>query len=213
MRVSDSSRVLFVHVQKTGGSTLDRMFDDEVPDARRVGDLARHAPYSRILAVEPELEDYWSFGFVRNPWARMVSWFTMIQGVFAKHDRGVPKTVRKFEKWPGVWGAFEPYRHSFDAFVLEGTDALAKVGRAQVDMLRTADGREVDFIGRTENFIPDLNVARAKLGLDPLDEIKRVNATSKGHYSDYYNDATRAKVAEVYAKDIEEFGYTYEDRT
>ena len=31
MRVSDSSRVLFVHVQKTGGSTVDDMIDAMVP--------------------------------------------------------------------------------------------------------------------------------------------------------------------------------------
>ena len=36
MRVSDSRRVLFVHVPKTGGSTIDHLFDEEIDDARRV---------------------------------------------------------------------------------------------------------------------------------------------------------------------------------
>src|SRR5262245_31123647 len=48
VRVSDSSRVLFVHVPKTGGSTIDAFFDREVDDARRLDTLARHSPSRRI---------------------------------------------------------------------------------------------------------------------------------------------------------------------
>ena len=212
MRVSDSARVLFVHVQKTGGSTLDHMLDHEVPDVRKVG-KTRHTTYRNILKLEPELEDYWAFGFVRNPWARMVSWFTMIEAVFNNLDEGKPRTVRKFQQYGHIWEHYEPYRHDFDTFVLEGAESVKKVRRNQIDMLRTPDGKQVDFIGRTENFVPDLNVVREKLGLAPMEQVPRKNATSKAHYSTYYNAQTRDKVAELYARDIEEFGYTFEDRS
>jgi len=56
VRVSDSRRVLFVHVPKAGGSSVDRIFDTEVPDARKVPGRQRHAPYNRILLAEPEEE-------------------------------------------------------------------------------------------------------------------------------------------------------------
>ena len=64
-------------------------------------------------------------------------------------------------------------------------------------------------MGRTENFDDDLNTVRHKLGLEPRDRSPRRNKSSHGHYHEYYNDETRAKVAEVFARDIELFGYTY----
>lgn len=212
MRVSDSARVLFVHVQKTGGSTVDHIFDREVADARRVGNRSRHTPYAELLKTEPQLEDYWSFGFVRNPWARMVSWFSMISSIYQKYEAGDPKVVAKFERFPGAWLPHQPYSKDFDKFVLEGADAVEKVGRPQVDMLRTRDGLEVDFVGRTESFVPDLNVVRERLGLAALEEVPRKNSSSHGHYSEYYNETTREKVAQLYARDIEAYGYTYEQR-
>lgn len=213
MVISDAHKLLFVHVQKTGGSTIDAMFKRRIPDARTVG-KTRHVPYRNILRLEPELADYWSFGFVRNPWARLVSWFTMIEAVYDNLDEGKEKTVQKFEQYGHVWKHYEPYRHSFDAFVLEGVENVKKVRRNQVEMLSTADGRQVDFIGRTENFAHDFEVVRERVGLPPLTKkVPRRNATSKGHYSTYYNDKTRAKVAELYAADIEAFGYTFEDRS
>jgi hypothetical protein len=209
MRVSDSNRVLFVHVPKTGGSTIDAMFDSEVGDTRRVDDRARHAPYGRLLASEPELADYWSFGFVRNPWARMVSWWSMVSATFEKVDAGDPRAIRKIENHPQAWLPEGEFRHSFDAFVLEGTEKIAKVGRPQIATLRGRKGAMVDFVGRVENFNNDVNIARERLGLQPLERIPRRNKSSHGHYHDYYNDQTRKRVAEAYAADIEAFGYTY----
>lgn len=208
MRVSDSSRVLFVHVPKTGGSTIDLMFDREVEDARRVEGRARHAPLGRLLAAEPELTSYWVFGFVRNPWARMVSWWSMVNKVFTAYESGDPKAVKKIETYPDAWLPEGEFAHDFDAFVLEGTAAIAKVGRPQVRTL-TAKERDPDFIGRIENFDEDVNKVRARLGLEQLEVTPRRNKSNHGPYQDYYNGTTRAKVAEVYAEDIDAFGYVF----
>ncbi len=201
--------MLFVHVPKTGGSTIDLIFDREVADGRKVASRQRHAPLDRLLLAEPELADYWSFGFVRNPWARMVSWWSMVAGVFEKVDAGDPKALRKIQNHPKAWLPEGEYRDSFDAFVLEGTERIAKVGRPQVHTLTGPQGTRVDFVGRVESFVDDLNVVRERLGLEPMEKAPRRNRSSHGHYHDYYNETTRRKVAEVYADDIEAFGYEY----
>jgi hypothetical protein len=203
--------VLFVHVPKTGGATIDVMFKREVTDARLVGDLARHSPYNRILQAEPGLADYWSFGFVRNPWARMVSWWSMVRKVFEKADAGNVRTLRKLRDYPEVWLPSGEYRDDFAGFVLEGTLKMPKVARPQLRTLTTPRGRQVDFIGRTEHFDRDLAIVRQRLGLPPFEPVPRRNATSHGHYSEYYDDRTRARVAEVFADDIEAFGYTFDE--
>lgn len=211
VRVSDANRVLFIHVPKTGGSTIDAFFDREVEDTRRVGDLPRHSPYGRILRTEPALSDYWSFGIVRNPWARMVSWWSMVSAVFAAADAGKEQAIRKIENFPGAWLPEGEFRDDFDGFVLQGTEKIAKVGRPQVRTLSGPDGRRVDFVGRTENFDHDIAIVREKLNLPALEQAPRRNKSSHGHYSEYYNDATRKKVADVFAEDIEAFGYTFDE--
>lgn len=208
MRVSDSRRVLFVHVPKTGGSSIDKIFDTEVADSRRVEGRQRHAPYRRLLDAEPDLADYWSFGFVRNPWARMVSWWTMVGKVFANAEAGHPGALAKLRNHPEVWLAEGEYRDDFDRFVLEGTETLPKVGRPQLRTLSAA-GRRVDFVGRLETFDQDVAVVRERLGLPPVEAVPHVNRSKHGHYRDYYNDTTRARVATVFARDIEAFGYEF----
>lgn len=211
MRVSDSARVLFVHVPKTGGSTIDAFFDREVDDARTLDPLARHSPYGRILRHEPALADYWAVGFVRNPWARMVSWWSMINAVFDNADAGHERTLRKMEKYPKVWAREREFRGDFDAFVLRGPEKIPKLGRPQARTLAGPRGRSVDFVGRTESFDHDMAVVRERLGLPAIETAPRHLKTSHGHYSEYYNDATRTKIAEVFAEDIEAFGYTFDE--
>lgn len=208
MRVSDSHRVLFVHVPKTGGSTIDAIFDREVADSRQVARRPRHSPLARLVQAEPALDDYWTCGFVRNPWARMVSWWAMVSAVFDNADAGHEQALRKIQNYPKAWLPEGRYRHDFDRFVLEGTEEVPKIGRPQIRTLNSAK-RTADFVGRVENFTHDVNVVRDRLGLQPLQEVPRRNKSTHGHYHDYYNDTTRAKVAEVFKDDIEAFDYTY----
>lgn len=208
MRVSDSRRVVFVHVPKTGGSSVDRIFDHDVDDARRVGSRMRHSTYAALLKTEPELADYWSFGFVRNPWARMVSWWSMISGVFARAEAGDVKVQQKIARHPKVWLPEGEYRHDFSRFVMEATESIPKVGRPQLTTLSGRDGT-VDFIGRLETFDDDIAIVRDRLGLPAIEKVPRVNRSTHGHYREYYDDVTREKVAEVFAKDVEAFGYTF----
>jgi hypothetical protein len=200
--------VLFVHVPKSGGSSIDRIFDTELSDARTVPGRQRHAPYSRLLLAEPALADYWSFGFVRNPWARLVSWWTMVEKVLDRADAGHPRALERIAKRPEVWLEEGAYRHDFDRFVLEGTVALKKLGRSQLATL-SARGRRVDFIGRLETFDRDISVVRERLGLSATETAPHVNRSAHRHYREYYNDVTREHVAKVFADDVEAFGYRF----
>ena len=214
MLISDSRRALFVHVPKTGGVSVGVAFTRCCPDARSKAPgvtppLGRHAPYARILRAEPQVADYWSFAFVRNPWARMVSWWSMIHDWDVEHGpasgkpQGAEATrMRGNEMWRAAAAS-----SGFEEFVLRGTEELPRVGRPQVDYVRAGD-REVDFIGRTETFAEDLAEVERRLGGAPT-KVPHRNKSPHGSYRDYYDDATRAKVAEVYAPDLDAFGYTF----
>ena len=173
MLISDSGRALFVHVPKTGGVSVGVAFTRCCPDARSKAPgvtppLGRHAPYARILRAEPQVADYWSFAFVRNPWARMVSWWSMIHDWDVEHGpaSGKPQGAEATRmRGNEMWRAAAAYS-GFEEFVLRGTEELPRVGRPQVDYVRAGD-REVDFIGRTETFAEDLAEVERRLGGAP----------------------------------------------
>jgi hypothetical protein len=203
MLISDSQRMLFVHVQKTGGVSVDRMLRAQIDDIRIVG--PRHSTLGRILKTEPDLQDYWTFGFVRNPWARMVSWWSMIQNLGKSYER---KTARGVE--PGVVNRFlrsTAGYQDFEEFILRGMEEHRRLRRPQIDYL-TAGDRRADFIGRTESFAADLRAAQERLGL-PLLEPVQLNRSKHATYPTFYTDTTREKVAAAFASDIELFGYEF----
>ncbi len=209
MIVSHSARVLSVHVQKTGGSTVDRLLDERLPDAEPVRGLpdGRHARLGAALRAHPELTDYWIFGFVRNPWARLWSWHAMILRRGAAADAG-NADVAAYIARTRFWGrVLEEYR-DFESFVLEGTQELRRLGTPQLQYLRYQD-READFIGRTEQLDVDVRVVLDRLGLAAPAEIPRRNAGPSQDYREQYTPAMRRRVAEAFAPDIERFGYEF----
>ena len=212
MLISDSARVLFVHVQKTAGSTIDRALQENLPDIRESKGIGRHAHMSRILKAEPALEDYFIFGFVRNPWDRLVSWHQMIvrMDARAQQDDKYGAAVRKRLARNTFWSEVARDFPEFEDFVLRGPEHFPRMRSPQIDYLVSGD-RRADFIGRQENFNADFTVVCEKIGLPPFEPTPRnVDKSARPHYSTFYTDEMRDKVAEVFAKDIEEFGYTFE---
>src|SRR5262245_55370335 len=101
MRVSDSKRLVFVHIPKTGGATIEKVLDNNVDDLR-FDQRRRHDTLQQILDLEPALTDYWIFAFVRNPWSRLVSWWAMIAQAKGAADAGDEDNIAKFERY-SVW--------------------------------------------------------------------------------------------------------------
>ena len=70
----------------------------------------------------------------------------------------------------------------------------------------------MDFICRFENLQQDFNIVCDKIGVPPrklLHHNETRNRRRGKPYWEYYNDDTRDLVAEIYAEDIEAFGYEF----
>jgi hypothetical protein len=80
MFISHKYKSIFIHIQKTGGDAIETAVRRD--DSRSRGRFARQAP-APVRArgpggVAPELwSGYFRFAFVRNPWERLVSWYSM----------------------------------------------------------------------------------------------------------------------------------------
>jgi hypothetical protein len=205
--ISDQHRFLFVHVQKTGGSSIDRAVSSAVPDVRRIGSLDRHATIGQILRAEPELRGYWTVGFVRNPWERMLSWHRMVERFVEGAEAGRPNHTRQLERNDFLATVAREFP-DFESFVLRGPDRFGRLRTPQVGYL-TSRTRRADFVGRQESLDADLRAVFARLGL-PAPEIPELNVDrERPDYHDVYTPAMRRRVAELFARDLNAFGYEF----
>jgi hypothetical protein len=204
--ICDSRRLLFVHIQKTGGTSVTRLLQDAIPDGQAYGAQRQHETLPRILRRQPELAGYWTFGFVRNPWARMLSWWSRIrdnQEAAAAGSSGAAAWLQKTQFRQAV--AAMP---DFGTFIAKAPEEWEVFRRSQIKWL-TSPTRRADFVGRTETLAADVRAIFARFDLPPPDEPPRSNPSKHTDYHDYYTDATRARVSEIFADDIATFGYEF----
>lgn len=210
MLISDAHRMVFIHVQKTGGVTVGQVLGEAIADLRRFPERGiKHATLRQLLEAEPELASYWIFGFVRNPWSRLVSWWSMVERFAELADQGVAAAQSRFDRNEFLRTSRE--YPDFETFLRRGPEELGRLRTPQLDYL-TADGREVDFLGRTESLKKDLQTVFGHLGLDFPAELPHRNRSPHAHYTTYYTDASRQRVAELFAADIDAFGYEFGPR-
>ena len=205
MLVSDSHKLVFVHIQKTGGSTVSRLLQAKVEDVRGLG--ARHQFAIKGKKKLEAWDEYFKFAFVRNPWARLVSWHAMIRRA-EKHGR------RPQNK---LWRYAQENSSNFDEFIRNCTDEV-QIGRGvsysfiynQIDYVTDENGDLlVDFVGRLENFGEDLRWVCDRTGIE-LEAVPHKNRSDHTHYSELYTPETEQIVRERFERDIEYFGYEFE---
>jgi len=207
MLISDQHRFLFVHVQKTGGSTIDNNLSASLGDVRRIKEAHRHAPLDRLLQLEPGLADYWTAGFVRNPWARMLSWWRMVERFRDGAERGVERYLDHLSRNRFVAGIIEKHP-DFESFILEATEEHPRLRKPQVEFMN-AEGRSADFVGRQESLEDDLHAIYDHLGLAWV-ELQSVNIDpGRPDYRDVYTPATRDRIADLFAADLAAYGYEF----
>jgi len=167
----------------------------------------------RDIGVD-EWRSYYTFGFVRNPWDRLVSWYSMIEKrrkklSFFRRRRRDPFEFK-------LWNEVVEKATDFDSFIDTCTDVIFDNGCYksfafnQIDYLADAAGRPiVDFVGRFETLEADAAEIFRRLGIRDV-ELPRRNPSSHSHYSEWYNDRTREIVAKRFARDISTFGYSFD---
>src|SRR2546423_2619178 len=197
MLFSDSHKVLFVHIQKTGGETVAGILSKHAPDICRLGAKHEFARFGK-LKLGAAWNDYFKFAFVRNPWDRLVSWYSMIRRAtrITRLDALLNSRKRSHLQQRAsnpLWRYFYENCSSFEEFIKNCTGqvevaegALYSFAYNQLDYLEDGNGSIlVDFIGRFENFPEDLCTVAKKAGIQ-LGRIAHTNVSVHRHYSIYY---------------------------
>jgi chondroitin 4-sulfotransferase 11 len=194
---------IFVHIQKTGGNAVRSALGLSIHDARKHF-LAREL---REIYGEQAWGSCFKFAFVRNPWDRLVSWWSLIDNARAYIDPANPPN--KF------FGYVLNRARSFEEFIARCTDEIVDsdgrkhIFRNQVDYLVDEnDSVIVDFIGRFERLQKGFDEVSRRIGRAPS-ELPRLNASQHAAYTAYYTSAMAEAIGKLYARDIEAFGYRF----
>ena len=150
------------------------------------------SPKSRERIGQERFRSYFKFGFVRNPWDRVVSLYERREGLQMRDKM----SFEAFVEWLNFSSSTcihpSPHRNQLDWFVDPHGEVI------------------VDFIGRFETLTRDWARIAGRLGIrQPLPHKNR-NPRERRPYPEYYTSRTRELVARKFRVDIDFFGYEFD---
>lgn len=216
MILSRGRRYIFVHAPKTGGTSLalalearamadDIMLGDtpkakkrrrRVQDVKTSGRLWKHSMLTDLygLVTQEEIEQFFVFTLVRNPWDRLVSYYHWLRDQSFAH--------------PAVTLA---QATDFSGFLNAPETIAALQAQPYARYITDAAGIEqANLFIRLEHLPEDLAPLNAHLGFD-LGPLPHENRSARAaDWRVYYTDSDAALVAEVCAPDIRRFSYRFD---
>jgi hypothetical protein len=218
MVLSLKHRFLFVHIAKTGGTSVRRTLQGlrwrdpwywpmllcsrfSHLSGHRIGTkLPRHAKIVAAKELLPRefFDELFKFAFVRNPWDLQVSSFHHIRRERPQYLGG-HDDFEGFLRWK--LDPDRPYQYHLDTSI-----------ELQSDYLIDLHGElAVDFIGRYERLEDDFATACRRIGIpQPALAHKRKATDRRRDYRSYYDDETAELVARHFRRDIELLKYGFD---
>jgi hypothetical protein len=195
----DQHKCIFVHVPKTAGVSVARSL---------FGNLAGgHTPLEKyqIIFSKNEYENYFKFTFVRNPWDRLVSAYSFLRnGGFDEQDRlWAQNNLSSYNDFDGFVKGWVRKRN------IESKIHFMPQYKFVCEPMKFSPG--VNYIGYFENLEDDYYYIRNMLGIKA--SLPHLNSTErkKDDYRNFYTEETKKIVADVYMKDIQIFGYDFDN--
>jgi len=199
MIISHKHKFISLHIPKTGGTSCNIELEKYNEEEKfKIG----HPNLTELGSIV-NLEDYFKFTFVRNPFDRLVSAFFYISR-YSSYYADI--TMRKKFKMNDVSFAF--FVKNILPLILKKPNLRPRHFAPQSHFFLNNNKNSVDFVGKFENIQEDFNIICDKIGI-PRQELPHKNKSKHKSYTEYYDDETRSIVAEKYAKDIEYFGYKF----
>jgi chondroitin 4-sulfotransferase 11 len=208
---------VYIDIAKVASSSLKVVFALALElDIRRANGNPHSIDYPSPATFDPGgdrlFPGLYAFGFVRNPWDRLVSCYRdKIAGEVADFTgmsaTGVAHCLARFD-------AFRRGM-SFAEFV----SAVAQIPDSEADehfrpqhcsLTNDRGALAVDFVGRYENLGADFSHVARRIGLPPHLTLPKLQANPRPvDYRSYYSPATRDLVASRFARDIELLAYEF----
>lgn len=210
--INHEHKFIFIHIPKCGGTSVESIFDPHAHINNVSGEhngitWRKHMTFKTHELLFSDLNDYFKFSVVRNPWDMTVSMYN-----YMWHSNN---------SWPNEWRSklnSQDKSKSFKNWVTSPFFTSPTIRSADILLDGGKDGEfsdwlmglncSLDFIMRFENLQNDFDIVCDKIKI-PRQQLPHHNKTKHKHYTEYYDDETREIVAKKYARDIEYFGYNF----
>lgn len=212
--ISHKYKCIFVEVPKTGSSSIRAVLGQPWKPHLNLWEIKTHMenywtqcggmknrimeclyltlPGPRRIEIgQNQFAAYFKFGFVRNPWDRVVSLYERAEGLKFRNTMNFDEFVNWIQYSSSTCIHPAPHRYQLDWFVDPSGNVLA------------------DFIGRFERLGEDWAFVAQKLGITERLPHRRANPRPR-HYTEYYTPRTRDVIANKFRIDIEHFGYKFD---
>tara|TARA_Y100000034_G_C6816613_1_gene367439 strand:+ start:279 stop:968 length:690 start_codon:yes stop_codon:yes gene_type:complete len=228
--IDHERKLIFIHIPRTAGMSItkylgvdiERGFSDPVAYRKKLGGSPHHVP--SFYYCPTGWGEYYTFTVIRNPWARLFSFFqyrlkgtSLITGkkVLRKYSRGANPTTKEWFKTSmrvGEAGFLDFIRGFFKYKIAIGKDYK---GLLNIRPMTTwfEKGFPYSKVLRFETLKKDFEGVKEELrkrGV-PVGPLSHLNNMGGEHYTEYYDDEAVKLVGEVYAEDVERFGYEFGD--
>ena len=191
MRFSYRHNFIFLANPKTGTTSVEKMLrrhTHSLPVSKHASALEVRTRFER-RKHRVFFDNALKFAFTRNPWDRVVSLYE-----YTRRAHGISKP---FSAW--VLGLRTDRNVRGQLTSACSFEAFAKDEQGQL---------LVNEAIKLEDIAEQLPPLLERLSV-PVSPIPKENAISHDHYREYYDDETQARVAALYAADIERFGYVF----
>lgn len=217
MLFSSKYNFLYVHIAKTGGTslraTLKRLLwhDPEyyprficnklsgLFSHRLASKIPRHAHIIAAYEMLPRelFNSLFKFSFVRNPWDLQVSSWHHLKKE-RPHLVNDCNTFTDFIQYK--LDSKRKYEYHLDTSIDLQSNYLVDLHRHTI----------CDFVGRYENLEEDYQHICNELGIECLPLAHKRRASNRKSYQEYYDEKTKQLVSEYFREDIERFNYTFD---
>lgn len=204
MIINHDLRFIFVHIGKTGGTSIESTlcdmtgmdFDLTHANPKISPGDCKHiwTRQLRPIVGEKTWREYFKFAFVRHP----CDWLLSVWCMHAQEHRPLSWINRE-------WQRFDDFGAFLDA-IDRGEPLLDGVQGQEIQIVDEDGALEVDFVGRFERLQQDFDAVCARLGLPPTMLARRA-LTRHEPFQDYYDDRRRQVVYRHFGEDFRRFGY------
>lgn len=249
MIIADRKKIAYIHIYKTGGSSITKLLMPHISEncqntrTRTSGshwrrtwhiDNQMHSKFrdalSKIDASNINLEEYFKFTIVRNPYSWILSvWNNFYQSPMGNGKKtlvnnlkfGLGKITKKklftaqyfYEMYPD--GSFNNFILFIDRTVRENPQLAQKIWGCSDQYSFIENDRDIkfDFIGKFETLEDDLKTIFDIVEGEDIATVPREthgsdrNKEDRENYLKYYNDKSLEIVNRVFARDFEFFDY------
>jgi hypothetical protein len=200
--ISIENKVIFTHPPRCGGTSFESLLG--LPESGEHFEKYKHASLTdhlNYISIS-KLDDiqFKKISIIRNPWARMVSWFFFIK----KRKNPFVKNTN-FQKF-----VENSNFNQFVEYVNYNLEKQSLLKRPYSFYMCDKDIFRIDFIIRYENYEHDIINALKLLNISNISNIPNMRSScSPVNYRDYYSSKSKKIIENLYIQDIEFFKYLY----